>query len=54
MPTNLVFIGWNWVMSLDNKYGKDTNAIEKMIGTIPTGFIGIGNEDDSSTLPLLA
>jgi hypothetical protein len=38
---------------LDNKYGKVTNAIEKIIGTIPTGFIGIGKEEDSSTFHLL-
>lgn len=41
-------------MSLENKYGNVTNAIAKMIGTIPTGFNGIGSVDVSCTFPCLA
>jgi hypothetical protein len=41
-------------MIFDNKYGNDTKAIEKMIGIIHTGFIGIGKIELSCTLPFLA
>ena len=51
---NLRLPGWNCVTILAKRYGNDTNAIAKIIGIIPTGFIGIGSEDDSSTFHLLA
>ena len=52
--TNFVFIGWNCTINFESKYGNDTNAIEKMIGIIHTGFIGIGSIELSCTLPFLA
>ena len=54
IATNFVFIGWNCTINFEHKYGNDTKAIEKMIGIIHTGFIGIGRIELSCTFPFLA
>ena len=36
----------NWVTNLAKRYGNETNAIPKIIGTIPTGLRGIGKEEE--------
>jgi hypothetical protein len=51
---NLRFDGFICTNTFPNKYGKVTNAIENIIGIIPTGLSGIGRIDVCSTFPFFA